>query len=162
MPFQKLRRVNGNYRISAGDFPSPTQNFTVCEVLRGTREIASRDFKDDSGIQHVELLEHLYTAQILLPWTSACFQKWRKCCRSAFWYPMQTSEGFSSCWYNDIYMKWVYRHRKCLATCGDFIEKVNRSLNFDGAIIMRYHVPVAAHGFFLYLWTFFTLINAKT
>ena len=29
--------------ISAGDFPSPTQNFTNCEVLRGTREIASRD-----------------------------------------------------------------------------------------------------------------------
>ena len=29
--------------ISAGDFPSPTRNFTNCEVLRGTREIASRD-----------------------------------------------------------------------------------------------------------------------
>lgn len=39
--------------------------------------------------------------------------------------------GFSSEWYNDIFMKWIYRHRKCVATRGDYIEKVHRSLNFD-------------------------------
>ena len=39
--------------------------------------------------------------------------------------------SFSQDWFKVTFMQWVQRHRKCVATGGDYVEKVNRTLEFD-------------------------------
>lgn len=35
---------------------------------------------------------------------------------------------FDRTWYEEAYRKWIRRHQKCVATGGDYVEKVNRKL----------------------------------
>lgn len=44
---------------------------------------------------------------------------------------MRVVKSFDSDWYTATFDQWVKRHRKCVETGGDYVEKVNRRLNFD-------------------------------
>ena len=39
--------------------------------------------------------------------------------------------SFSEDWFKVTFDQWVHRHRKCVATGGDYVEKVNWVLDFD-------------------------------
>ena len=43
---------------------------------------------------------------------------------------MIVSSFNSTCWYEETYKKWIRWHRKCNATKGNYIEKINERLNF--------------------------------
>ena len=45
--------------------------------------------------------------------------------------PCEVISSFSEDWLTLTFDQWVHRHRKFVATFGDYIEKVNRVLDFD-------------------------------
>lgn len=88
-----------------------------------------------------ELLQHPPYSPDLAPMDFRVFPEVKKMLRgkhfdTSFDLKIETQKiiaNYSSDWYSDIYQKWVYRHRKCVATHGDYVEKVNRELKFDVA-----------------------------
>lgn len=85
-----------------------------------------------------ELLPHPPYSPDLAPMDFKVFPEVKKLLRGRYFDNAQELQletrsivsKFSSDWYDDVFKKWIYRHRKCVATSGDYVEKVNRTLQF--------------------------------